>query len=649
MLLNLLSKIRIPFLLLLVCYLAYLPLSSFLFSLKNDAFAYNFPNKYFFSEALRAGQLPLWNPYLNFGFPLYADPGFAWWNPISWFWGLIGYNAYTFTLEILGYIYISGIGMYWCLRKMNFLRSTSFAIACMFMCSGFFIGNVQHINFLTCAAFIPWVIGSWILYQRKTDNSNLLRLVFFSFMLITGGHPAIPLAAAFYLLVLSPAYFIIVQKEPLNLFIKKQLLYLIMVSIAIAPLLFSYWQIWPFYSRNQPVDQLSHLDTGFTFQSYISFFYPFATIKNSDFFATDVSMRNAYFSLAGIALFMAFLLQKKKEKLQLLFLWASIPMIIISLGGEIKNYFYSHLPGFSYINTNGEFRVFIIFSLLFVCGFELNKILLTSSNGAVKLKKIFLWLMAISLLSAIITIPFVHNYSPVNSSGSGVTALIKLFIDNLSFADSILIATLVATFFSAAYYYIFKGVIKIKLFFLILVIDLILNSWLLLPITGVNKTSVGKMQELLERSPRGFTAGQLFSNNQVNLTEEEISLIHNWAWYDKKINSSKIDYPSKFTATERFLESSDTTMIKNKQFVFAKNQSLKEIQIKRSGINSYEISFTSSINDTLVILQNKFKGWKITANNEQVQPLQVNHPFLAIPIHKNSYIIQINYAPSLIN
>jgi hypothetical protein len=136
-----LQKFKFPFLLLIVCLIAYLPLSSFLFALKNDAFAYNFPNKYFFSEVLRNGYLPTWNPYLNYGFPLYADPGFAWWNPITWLFGLIGYNVYTFSIEVLMYIYIAGLGMYWLGKKLNVSPLTSFIIGCMFMCSGFLLAT----------------------------------------------------------------------------------------------------------------------------------------------------------------------------------------------------------------------------------------------------------------------------------------------------------------------------------------------------------------------------------------------------------------------------------------------------------------------------------------------------------------------------
>ncbi len=92
--------------------IAFLPLSYFLFALKNDALTANFPNKYFFSAALHAGYWPLWNPYFNFGLQLYADPGFAFWHPLTWLFGLIGYNVYVMTIETLTCIWLGGIFMY---------------------------------------------------------------------------------------------------------------------------------------------------------------------------------------------------------------------------------------------------------------------------------------------------------------------------------------------------------------------------------------------------------------------------------------------------------------------------------------------------------------------------------------------------------
>lgn len=128
------------FLLFVILIIAYLPVSSLYFGLKNDAFSDNFPNKFFLTEALRSGFSPIWNSYLNYGFPIYSDPGFAFWSPVTWFFGaVVGYNVYSFTIEILAYIYLSGIFMYQLLSYLKLDKWLALAVAVMYMCSGFFL------------------------------------------------------------------------------------------------------------------------------------------------------------------------------------------------------------------------------------------------------------------------------------------------------------------------------------------------------------------------------------------------------------------------------------------------------------------------------------------------------------------------------
>ena len=106
---NRLSLKTILFFILLL-FIAFLPVSSFLFFLKNDAFNGYFPPKFFMSESIHAGYMPLWNPYINFGIPQYADMSSGYWSPVTWLVAsTIGYNAYTLTLEVLLYILIGGI------------------------------------------------------------------------------------------------------------------------------------------------------------------------------------------------------------------------------------------------------------------------------------------------------------------------------------------------------------------------------------------------------------------------------------------------------------------------------------------------------------------------------------------------------------
>src|SRR6187402_411421 len=97
----------------LVVLIAYFPVSSFLLSVKNDFFTAYFPLKHFFSSSLQSGVLPLWNPFLNYGFPIYGDISEAWWNPGTWLIAATsGYNVWTFTAELIIYLLIAVWSMF---------------------------------------------------------------------------------------------------------------------------------------------------------------------------------------------------------------------------------------------------------------------------------------------------------------------------------------------------------------------------------------------------------------------------------------------------------------------------------------------------------------------------------------------------------
>jgi len=198
-----LHQLKPYLLLLLILLIAYLQLSTFYFGIKNDAFSNNSLNKFFLSEALHAGMMPLWNPYMNFGFPVYADPGFAFWNPITWLFAFAGYSAYTLTVEVLLYIYLAGIFMFRLGRFLKFTPTTSLTVAVMYMCSGFFVGCLQYINFLTSAAFIPLLVQAYLQCFQKASYKNSFFLAISGYFIFVGGHPAIPFATLYFLIILS--------------------------------------------------------------------------------------------------------------------------------------------------------------------------------------------------------------------------------------------------------------------------------------------------------------------------------------------------------------------------------------------------------------------------------------------------------------
>jgi hypothetical protein len=640
-----LTKWKYPFALFIFLLIAYLPLSSFQFALKNDAFIYNFPNKHFFSEAIRHGYLPTWNPYLNFGFPLYADPGFAWWHPITWIFGIIGYNPYSFTIEVLAYIYISGISMYWLAQNLGMEKITAFSIGCMFMCSGFFIGNLQHINFITCTAFLPLIVGTWLNLQNNHSLKNVLFAAIAVYLLFTGGHPAIPIATIYFMLATGIFYGIYFRsKINFTSFFKWNIGYLLFAIILLAPALYSWFGLMPYYSRSEPVNQAQNVLVGFTIPSCISFLFPFSTIKNYNWFMTDVSMRNAYFSVAGFLFFIVFLMRKQKQKLQLTFLLAGLLMLLLSMGGQIKKVLYDNLPGLGWIKTNGEFRVFAIFCFLLCSAFEIEKFFKYTNESSRYFKNLLKVLLALSFVTGVVLLISTSEVFTFQSGEQTIIARTKDFIDQISFRQSLLFSLIITSLLCIAYLFSLSFKNGNKIFLSLILIDLCINCWLLLPVTGVGRTSVARMQEIINKSPKGFPLPFLTKELQNTISCDEEKLIGNWSWYDKKIMHSWIDYPSQLKTTVKFYQLEDTILMRDKPYIFLNHQASNSLHLIHFTPTSFSIKLNVAERDTLILLQNYFPGWKANINGKPVPILKFAGTFVSIPVDKKTESVSFRFS-----
>ena len=197
----------------LVLFVAYLPVSSFLFYLKNDAFTGYFPPKFFMSESIHAGYLPLWNPYINFGIPQYGDMSSGYWSPVTWLIAsTIGYNAYTFTVEVLLYILIGGIGMYKLTGIFKMNKHVQVIAAVAYMCCGYNTGHLQHFNWLSGAAFLPWCFWSYHLLLNNPGFKNIIRAVLIFYLLVSSAHPGITISA-FYFFLAYKLFFLFSKNE----------------------------------------------------------------------------------------------------------------------------------------------------------------------------------------------------------------------------------------------------------------------------------------------------------------------------------------------------------------------------------------------------------------------------------------------------
>ena len=124
-------------------------------------------------ELWRAGELPLWDPYVRNGLPFLANPQAGVFYPPSVLLVLLGVNP-GLTLFILLHLAAAGAGFYLFLRAAGFAPLPSLLGAIAFGMGGPLASLVNVLNNLQAAVWIPWILlfamrlgtpprkGSWI-------------------------------------------------------------------------------------------------------------------------------------------------------------------------------------------------------------------------------------------------------------------------------------------------------------------------------------------------------------------------------------------------------------------------------------------------------------------------------------------------------
>ena len=123
-----------------------------------DVFAYFYPYRDFASEAMRAGRLPLWNPYLFMGAPLLANSQVAALYPLHW--PLLWLSTpKQVAWSIVLHIWLAGAGAYLFARRSIKLRPlAAFVAATVFGLGGFLGAQVEHVNQLNASSWLPWLL-----------------------------------------------------------------------------------------------------------------------------------------------------------------------------------------------------------------------------------------------------------------------------------------------------------------------------------------------------------------------------------------------------------------------------------------------------------------------------------------------------------
>lgn len=642
--------------LLVVLFLAYLPATSCLFFLKNDAFNGYFPPKFFMSESLHAGFLPLWNPYINFGIPQYGDMSSGFWSPITWLIaGTVGYNAYSFTFEVFLYVLLAGMGMYRLCRGISIQANICMLAAVAYMCSGYMVGHLQHFNWISGAAFLPWCLWAYQKLQEKFSLKHILAAALFFYMLLSSAHPGISIGAIYFFI--GYAFFQIISghknisiKSKLASFTKINIILALAICLLSAGMLAGYLDIIPFMTRGEKVELAESLAHPLSFTSWLSFILPLSIVKNEALFNTDLAMRNIYFGLVPLIFFLTGII-KRKTPLQLFLLITGVTFILLSSGGIFKTFAYYAVPLIGYVRLDGEFAIFSLLCFIPFAAIAANNHIQNNEGFSGPVKYLY-YALEIGLAIAI-TIGlyktfstgdgFVYQLKQVTAE-PGMALKLKAFIDSISFYDTLWLQGIVQLIFL----WFIKFNLKKKNYQWLLrigIADIMLATLLNVPFTGVGKASVAQVQEVLNRSPKGIPVPALtpiYKNDTIST--EDKGLVGNWSFYSKQPGLTVYaPYPIELNSMQKIFY---TRQFFSKPYLFVTGDA--QVKVNKFTGNSIDATVTSTTSSKMVLQQNYFKHWYIYNDEGKSAAASYKNIFLSAPVSMGPNNIRFVFEPTFI-
>ncbi|MCB9642747.1 MAG: YfhO family protein [Myxococcales bacterium] len=145
--------------------------------LHGDVYTEYWPDLSVLSHYLRAGEWPLWDPYVAFGFPLVGDIQSGGFYPLAWpylLWdSLFGPSLWAFEIFTLSAVMIWGLGIHVYLRAQGISTGAALLAGTVGM-SGGFLRFFGYLKFMHTLAWLPWALLLWDRwYERPTWRSSV--------------------------------------------------------------------------------------------------------------------------------------------------------------------------------------------------------------------------------------------------------------------------------------------------------------------------------------------------------------------------------------------------------------------------------------------------------------------------------------------
>jgi hypothetical protein len=627
--------------------------------MKWDIMDINLPWRYFISETLRDGELPLWNPYITAGFPQCADP--MTWYPVSWIISfLFGYNVLALQYEFLLHILWGAIGVYMLGDFFGFQRTSRLILSIAFMFSGLFISNAQHLGWIVSCSWFPMIIYLYLNFCRHHSFRFGLLFILCLNCMLTGGYPAFFIITVYILLCIFIfyGYKALVNKSSIIRFICYNLILSVGFISLSAVVLTSSFELSHFLYRTQKFTIDFAQSFPLPVKGLLSFLFPYATTGNVNFHGADFSMVNCYIGIIPVVFFLYSILMRNKQAVffsLIGFLFLSAAMSHLFPTRRLLYY----LPFMNIFRFAALFRFFAYSFFILASGIGLHNYFSGKTNDK-KLIYIISTLLSATFILLLLNYFHIEKWKfryllsfnfPAFDHAASIAERIQ-FQAILVFLQLVLLLIVCCKLTVRKQAFVLVG---------ILILDMVVSTQLNLNHTIVSNTSPFPAQKAINKISPGFPIPDITVPLSEN-TEKSTPGIPN-LWRNMNVFYKR---PSAEGYTPYYLKSRVKAENEDCYYSIVKNPLVflvdtfhegiinpeikdpfpnKKITITKFSPNSLEARVFTNKRQLLVLLQSVYPGWNCYVNGEKSQLLIVNYAFQCVWLNKGENQIKLIFRP----
>lgn len=372
-----------------------------------DLSRYFYPLRYLMVEQVKAGQFPLWNPYIFCGFPLLASLQICFFYPLTLIHYFLPFNL-AFNYYMILHYFLAACFMYALLRYFKLQQIAAFAGGIIWAFSGYLLSISNMNTSLSSVIWLPLTLLTFDLVIKQRTYWRIIALGSLMALQFLGGEPTI-----IYVTVLFLAAYAAVFSGSLRNFGRSLISLLIsgLVSLGLIAV-----QLLPFLELAKYSDRVVRTTYGLvTFRSFpprelINFIFPYFFGHPAQFGQFTDALIGKNFQdwlispymgiLPLILIFFGFGKEKKRARF---FLATAVVALILAFGRYTPIYRIIYLvPGIAMIRYPVKYLFLMTFCLTILAAVGFDRLLTILDEAKDKLVRLVKMVFSLGSLTALI-------------------------------------------------------------------------------------------------------------------------------------------------------------------------------------------------------------------------------------------------------